>query len=143
MQSGSTAQGALQPAWLWWLMRWARGLAYGVVFPPQGHCPSGFQPSPDVPGPPASQHEDSPLVSLTVDNVHLEHGVVYEYVSTAGIKCHVLEKIVEPPRLLQPHCQGLAGCGPALGEGWSNLTPMSSGKAWGTTLVLIPAASTW
>lgn len=37
-----------------------------------------------------------PLVSLTVDNVHLEHGVVYEYVSTAGIKSHVLEKIVEP-----------------------------------------------
>uniref|UniRef100_G3UDJ5 Phosphatidylinositol-3,4,5-trisphosphate dependent Rac exchange factor 1 n=1 Tax=Loxodonta africana TaxID=9785 RepID=G3UDJ5_LOXAF len=41
-------------------------------------------------------HEDSPMVSLTVDNVHLEHGVVYEYVSTAGVKCHVLEKIVEP-----------------------------------------------
>uniref|UniRef100_A0A8C8FHX4 Phosphatidylinositol-3,4,5-trisphosphate-dependent Rac exchange factor 1 n=1 Tax=Oncorhynchus tshawytscha TaxID=74940 RepID=A0A8C8FHX4_ONCTS len=37
-----------------------------------------------------------PLVSMTVDNVHLEHGVVYEYVSTAGIKCHVLEKMVEP-----------------------------------------------
>lgn len=36
------------------------------------------------------------MVSLTVDNVHLEHGVVYEYVSTAGAKCHVLEKIVEP-----------------------------------------------
>lgn len=36
------------------------------------------------------------MVSLTVDNVHLEHGVVYEYVSTAGVKCHVLEKIVEP-----------------------------------------------
>ncbi|XP_070328838.1 phosphatidylinositol 3,4,5-trisphosphate-dependent Rac exchanger 1 protein isoform X2 [Odocoileus virginianus] len=47
-------------------------------------------------GPQPSQHEDSPLVSLTVDNVHLEHGVVYEYVSTAGIKCHVLEKMVEP-----------------------------------------------
>uniref|UniRef100_G1QAE3 Phosphatidylinositol-3,4,5-trisphosphate dependent Rac exchange factor 1 n=1 Tax=Myotis lucifugus TaxID=59463 RepID=G1QAE3_MYOLU len=43
-----------------------------------------------------SLHEDSPVVSLNVDNVHLEHGVVYEYVSTAGIKCHVLEKIVEP-----------------------------------------------
>lgn len=28
--------------------------------------------------------------------MHLEHGVVYEYVSTAGIKSHVLEKIVEP-----------------------------------------------
>uniref|UniRef100_A0A667ZHD0 Phosphatidylinositol-3,4,5-trisphosphate dependent Rac exchange factor 1 n=1 Tax=Myripristis murdjan TaxID=586833 RepID=A0A667ZHD0_9TELE len=39
---------------------------------------------------------DLPLVSLTVDNVHLEHGVVYEYVSTAGIKSHVLEKMVEP-----------------------------------------------
>lgn len=36
------------------------------------------------------------MVSLTVDNVPLEHGVVYEYVSTAGVKCHVLEKIVEP-----------------------------------------------
>uniref|UniRef100_A0A8D0TEJ1 Phosphatidylinositol 3,4,5-trisphosphate-dependent Rac exchanger 1 protein n=1 Tax=Sus scrofa TaxID=9823 RepID=A0A8D0TEJ1_PIG len=47
-------------------------------------------------GPQLSLQEDSPVVSLTVDNVHLEHGVVYEYVSTAGIKCHVLEKIVEP-----------------------------------------------
>ncbi|ELK04272.1 Phosphatidylinositol 3,4,5-trisphosphate-dependent Rac exchanger 1 protein [Pteropus alecto] len=47
-------------------------------------------------GPQLSLHEDSPVVSLTVDNVHLEHGVVYEYVSTAGVKCHVLEKIVEP-----------------------------------------------
>uniref|UniRef100_A0A8C3RWC6 Phosphatidylinositol 3,4,5-trisphosphate-dependent Rac exchanger 1 protein n=1 Tax=Chelydra serpentina TaxID=8475 RepID=A0A8C3RWC6_CHESE len=37
-----------------------------------------------------------PLISLTVDNVHLEHAVVYEYVSTAGIKCYVLEKTVEP-----------------------------------------------
>lgn len=35
-------------------------------------------------------------VSLTVDNVHLEYGVVYEYDSTAGIKCHVMEKMVEP-----------------------------------------------
>lgn len=35
-------------------------------------------------------------VNLTVDNVHLEYGVVYEYDSTAGIKCHVLEKTVEP-----------------------------------------------
>eukprot|EP00064_Thunnus_orientalis_P011167 superscaffoldBa00001584_g11197 len=43
-----------------------------------------------------SLSNDLPLVSLTVDNVHLEHGVVYEYVSTAGIKCHVLEKMVEP-----------------------------------------------
>lgn len=47
-------------------------------------------------GPQLSLHEDSPVVSTTVDNVHLEHGVVYEYVSTAGVKCHVLEKIVEP-----------------------------------------------
>ncbi|KAM8882523.1 phosphatidylinositol 3,4,5-trisphosphate-dependent Rac exchanger 2 protein isoform 1-T1 [Synchiropus picturatus] len=35
-------------------------------------------------------------VSLTVDNVHLEYGVVYEYDSTAGIKCNVMEKMVEP-----------------------------------------------
>uniref|UniRef100_G3NLA9 Phosphatidylinositol 3,4,5-trisphosphate-dependent Rac exchanger 1 protein n=1 Tax=Gasterosteus aculeatus aculeatus TaxID=481459 RepID=G3NLA9_GASAC len=40
--------------------------------------------------------DELPLVSVTVDNVHLEHGVVYEYVSTAGIKSHVLEKMVEP-----------------------------------------------
>nr|XP_033819761.1 phosphatidylinositol 3,4,5-trisphosphate-dependent Rac exchanger 1 protein isoform X2 [Geotrypetes seraphini] len=40
--------------------------------------------------------EDTPPITLTVDNIHLEHGVVYEYVSTAGIKCYVLEKIVEP-----------------------------------------------
>ncbi|CAB1329557.1 unnamed protein product, partial [Coregonus sp. 'balchen'] len=44
-----------------------------------------------------SVSDDSvPLVSMMVDNVHLEHGVVYEYVSTAGIKSHVLEKMVEP-----------------------------------------------
>ncbi|XP_029011741.1 phosphatidylinositol 3,4,5-trisphosphate-dependent Rac exchanger 1 protein isoform X1 [Betta splendens] len=43
-----------------------------------------------------SLSDDLPVVNLTVDNVHLEHGVVYEYVSTAGIKSHVLEKIVEP-----------------------------------------------
>ncbi|XP_054626845.1 phosphatidylinositol 3,4,5-trisphosphate-dependent Rac exchanger 1 protein isoform X1 [Dunckerocampus dactyliophorus] len=43
-----------------------------------------------------SLSDNTPLVSLTVDNVHLEHGVLYEYVSTAGIKSHVLEKIVEP-----------------------------------------------
>ncbi|PNI59677.1 PREX1 isoform 1 [Pan troglodytes] len=47
-------------------------------------------------GPQLSLCEDSPMVTLTVDNVHLEHGVVYEYVSTAGVRCHVLEKIVEP-----------------------------------------------
>lgn len=35
-------------------------------------------------------------VSLTVDNVHLQYGVMYEYDSTAGMKCHVLEKMVEP-----------------------------------------------
>ncbi|XP_064155468.1 phosphatidylinositol 3,4,5-trisphosphate-dependent Rac exchanger 1 protein-like [Anguilla rostrata] len=39
---------------------------------------------------------DGPLVSLTVDNVHLEHGVVYEYVNMAGVKSNVLEKMVEP-----------------------------------------------
>uniref|UniRef100_A0A8B9J2B9 Phosphatidylinositol 3,4,5-trisphosphate-dependent Rac exchanger 1 protein n=1 Tax=Amazona collaria TaxID=241587 RepID=A0A8B9J2B9_9PSIT len=39
---------------------------------------------------------ETPLISLTVDNTHLEHGVVYEYVSSAGIKSFVLEKIVEP-----------------------------------------------
>ncbi|XP_060680096.1 phosphatidylinositol 3,4,5-trisphosphate-dependent Rac exchanger 2 protein [Hemiscyllium ocellatum] len=35
-------------------------------------------------------------VSLTVDNVHLEYGVVYEYDSTTGTKCHVLERMCEP-----------------------------------------------
>ncbi|KAM4692072.1 phosphatidylinositol 3,4,5-trisphosphate-dependent Rac exchanger 1 protein isoform 2-T2 [Rhinophrynus dorsalis] len=40
--------------------------------------------------------EDAPLINLTVENVQLEHGVVYEYMSTAGIKSYVLEKIVEP-----------------------------------------------
>lgn len=40
--------------------------------------------------------DDVPSVSLNVDNVHVEHGVVYEYVSTAGIKQCVLEKMVEP-----------------------------------------------
>uniref|UniRef100_A0A673N4C5 Phosphatidylinositol 3,4,5-trisphosphate-dependent Rac exchanger 1 protein-like n=1 Tax=Sinocyclocheilus rhinocerous TaxID=307959 RepID=A0A673N4C5_9TELE len=39
---------------------------------------------------------DVASVSLNVDNVHVEHGVVYEYVSTAGIKHCVLEKMVEP-----------------------------------------------
>lgn len=47
-------------------------------------------------GPQLSLHDNSAVVSLTLENVHLEHGVVYEYVSTAGAKCHVLEKIVEP-----------------------------------------------
>ncbi|XP_077023540.1 phosphatidylinositol 3,4,5-trisphosphate-dependent Rac exchanger 1 protein isoform X3 [Tamandua tetradactyla] len=47
-------------------------------------------------GPQLTLHEDCPAVSLTVDNAHLEHGVIYEYTSTAGTKCHVLEKIVEP-----------------------------------------------
>lgn len=40
--------------------------------------------------------DEVPSVSLNVDNVHVEHGVVYEYVSTAGIKHCVLEKMVEP-----------------------------------------------
>ncbi|CAN2389839.1 Rac guanyl-nucleotide exchange factor activity [Pristimantis euphronides] len=48
------------------------------------------------PWPPTPVMEDTPLVNLTVENVHLEHGVVYEYLSTAGIKCYVLEKMVEP-----------------------------------------------
>lgn len=39
---------------------------------------------------------DVPLVNMMVDNMHLEHGVVYEYVSSAGIKHNVLEKMVEP-----------------------------------------------
>lgn len=39
---------------------------------------------------------DAPLVNMMVDNVHLEHGVAYEYVSSTGIKHHVLEKMVEP-----------------------------------------------
>lgn len=65
--------------------------------PPQG-CLSVWLPASPLLslGPQLSLHEDSPVVSTTVDNVHLEHGVVYEYVSTAGVKCHVLEKIVEP-----------------------------------------------
>ncbi|KAM5125018.1 phosphatidylinositol 3,4,5-trisphosphate-dependent Rac exchanger 2 protein-like [Callospermophilus lateralis] len=37
-------------------------------------------------------------VSLMVDNVHLEYGVVYEYDSTPGIKCDVVEKMIEPKR---------------------------------------------
>ncbi|TSN76597.1 Phosphatidylinositol 3,4,5-trisphosphate-dependent Rac exchanger 1 protein [Bagarius yarrelli] len=37
-----------------------------------------------------------PLVNMMVDNMHLEHGVIYEYVSSAGIKHHVLEKMMEP-----------------------------------------------
>uniref|UniRef100_A0A452R1C9 Phosphatidylinositol-3,4,5-trisphosphate dependent Rac exchange factor 2 n=1 Tax=Ursus americanus TaxID=9643 RepID=A0A452R1C9_URSAM len=44
-----------------------------------------------VPGMSVKEH-----VSLTVDNVHLEYGVVYEYDSTAGIKCNVVEKMIEP-----------------------------------------------
>lgn len=35
------------------------------------------------------------MVSLIVDNVYLEYGVVYEYVSIVGVRCYVLEKIVE------------------------------------------------
>ncbi|XP_055964437.1 phosphatidylinositol 3,4,5-trisphosphate-dependent Rac exchanger 1 protein [Sorex fumeus] len=68
---------------------------------PQGEEPQEQDP-PDAAspllslGPQLSLQEDSPTVSLTVDNGHLEHGVVYEYVSTAGVKSHVLEKVVEP-----------------------------------------------
>ncbi|XP_063065168.1 phosphatidylinositol 3,4,5-trisphosphate-dependent Rac exchanger 1 protein isoform X2 [Engraulis encrasicolus] len=39
---------------------------------------------------------DAPLISLSVDNALVEHGVVYEYMNTAGVKSHVLEKMVEP-----------------------------------------------
>ncbi|KAM3923499.1 phosphatidylinositol 3,4,5-trisphosphate-dependent Rac exchanger 1 protein [Leptodactylus fuscus] len=46
--------------------------------------------------PPSSVLEDARFINMVVENVHLEHGVVYEYVSTAGIKCYVLEKMVEP-----------------------------------------------
>uniref|UniRef100_A0A8D1LWW4 Phosphatidylinositol-3,4,5-trisphosphate dependent Rac exchange factor 2 n=1 Tax=Sus scrofa TaxID=9823 RepID=A0A8D1LWW4_PIG len=45
---------------------------------------------------PRSLQGDFEHVSLTVDNVHLEYGVVYEYDSTAGIKCNVVEKMIEP-----------------------------------------------
>ncbi|XP_054994912.1 phosphatidylinositol 3,4,5-trisphosphate-dependent Rac exchanger 1 protein [Sorex araneus] len=68
---------------------------------PQGEGPREEDP-PDAAspllslGPQLSLQEDGPTVSLTVDNGPLEHGVVYEYVSTAGVKCHVLEKVVEP-----------------------------------------------
>ncbi|CAJ0935475.1 unnamed protein product [Ranitomeya imitator] len=50
----------------------------------------------DVPYPSTPIIDDGPLINLTVENVHLEHGVMYEYVSTGGIKCYVLEKMVEP-----------------------------------------------
>ncbi|XP_019365276.1 PREDICTED: phosphatidylinositol 3,4,5-trisphosphate-dependent Rac exchanger 1 protein [Gavialis gangeticus] len=60
----------------------------------KGHQESVLTPSPL--SSPLIFGEDTPLISLTVDNTHLEHGVVYEYVSSAGIKCFVLEKIVEP-----------------------------------------------
>ncbi|CAM9705840.1 unnamed protein product [Lampetra planeri] len=35
-------------------------------------------------------------VSLTVDNTQLEYGVAYEFERTAGMRCHVLEKMSEP-----------------------------------------------
>uniref|UniRef100_A0A8B9J1Z3 Phosphatidylinositol 3,4,5-trisphosphate-dependent Rac exchanger 1 protein n=1 Tax=Amazona collaria TaxID=241587 RepID=A0A8B9J1Z3_9PSIT len=54
------------------------------------------QESPQTISSPLVIGEETPLISLTVDNTHLEHGVVYEYVSSAGIKSFVLEKIVEP-----------------------------------------------
>ncbi|XP_032325806.1 phosphatidylinositol 3,4,5-trisphosphate-dependent Rac exchanger 1 protein [Camelus ferus] len=43
-----------------------------------------------------SPHEDSPAVSLTEDSVHLEQGMVRECMSTAGVQCLVLEKVLEP-----------------------------------------------
>ncbi|XP_041435024.1 phosphatidylinositol 3,4,5-trisphosphate-dependent Rac exchanger 1 protein [Xenopus laevis] len=57
---------------------------------PHDNQPGGIQNASSPPG------EDVPLINLTVENVQLEHGVVYEYVSTAGIKSYILEKIVEP-----------------------------------------------
>uniref|UniRef100_A0A8C2BD69 Phosphatidylinositol-3,4,5-trisphosphate-dependent Rac exchange factor 2 n=1 Tax=Cyprinus carpio TaxID=7962 RepID=A0A8C2BD69_CYPCA len=48
------------------------------------------------PGRPVLEDGKKDHVSLTVDNVYLEYGVMYEYDSTAGMKCHVLEKMVEP-----------------------------------------------
>lgn len=59
------------------------------------------------------------MVSLTVDNVHLEHGVVYEYVSTAGVKCHVLEKIVEPRGCFGLTAKVLLDAAVPWGWGWS------------------------
>ena len=89
--------------------------------PPQSHLSLWLPAFPLMSlGPQPSQHEDSPLVSLTVDNVHLEHGVVYEYVSTAGIKCHVLEKMVEPRGCFSLTAKVLLGVAPpcpALGGG--------------------------
>ncbi|NXS15901.1 PREX1 protein, partial [Mystacornis crossleyi] len=58
-------------------------------------CLNGTQ-TPQTVASPLVIGEETPLISLTVDNTHLEHGVVYEYVSSAGIKSFVLEKIVEP-----------------------------------------------
>ena len=100
-----------------------------MVPPPQG-CLSLWLPAFPLLslGPQLSLHEDSAVVSLTVDNVHLEHGVVYEYVSTAGIKCHVLEKIVEPRGCFRLTAKVLLGA--ALPWGWGSLIPMSSELAW-------------
>ncbi|MBZ3883448.1 Phosphatidylinositol 3,4,5-trisphosphate-dependent Rac exchanger 1 protein [Sciurus carolinensis] len=47
-------------------------------------------------GPQLSLWEDCPVVNLMVDNMDQEPKVVYEYVSTMGIQCHVLERIVYP-----------------------------------------------
>uniref|UniRef100_UPI00358FD78A phosphatidylinositol 3,4,5-trisphosphate-dependent Rac exchanger 2 protein-like isoform X2 n=1 Tax=Myxine glutinosa TaxID=7769 RepID=UPI00358FD78A len=41
----------------------------------------------------------SESVTLTVDNPHVEYGVAYEFESTAGTRCHVMEKMVEPSML--------------------------------------------
>uniref|UniRef100_A0A7N4P432 Phosphatidylinositol-3,4,5-trisphosphate dependent Rac exchange factor 2 n=1 Tax=Sarcophilus harrisii TaxID=9305 RepID=A0A7N4P432_SARHA len=60
-------------------------------------------------------------VSLTVDNVHLEYGVVYEYDSTAGIKCNVVEKMIEPKELLGP-----MGAWPTFKQAKSKISPLHS-----------------
>uniref|UniRef100_A0A8I3PSP6 Phosphatidylinositol 3,4,5-trisphosphate-dependent Rac exchanger 1 protein n=1 Tax=Canis lupus familiaris TaxID=9615 RepID=A0A8I3PSP6_CANLF len=71
-------------------------------------------------GPQLSLHEDSPVVTLTVDNVHLEHGVAIT--GATG-----LEKIVEPRG-----CFGLTAkvsLGAALhclGVGWGSGEPLIS-----------------
>lgn len=91
-----------------------------MVPPPQG-CLSLWLPAFPLLslGPQLSLHEDSPVVTLTVDNVHLEHGVVYEYVSTAGVKCHVLEKIVEPRGCFSLAAKVSLGAALPWAGGWS------------------------
>ena len=68
-------------------------------------------------------------VSLTVDNVHLEYGVVYDYDSTAGIKCHVLEKMVEPKGFFSLTAKVQeAGLFMGLGGGQSWVEPHRTGQ---------------